>query len=265
MQTPDIDIFSLGLCLLLILIPLAFSAYFKLGIIRSTLVSIARMGLQLGLVGIFLNYLFELDNFWLTFGWLLMMTGVAAVTVARDTGMKVRTYGMPIFWSLAFTTFFILLYFNLVIIDDTGLLEARYAIAIGGMLLGNSLKGGIVGIRNFYDVVRREHNNYSYHLALGATRLEALQPYLQNAFRIALVPTIATMSTLGIVFLPGMMTGQILGGSSPMLAIKYQIAIMIAIFACTALGVGLAILFTIHKAFDEFGMLRADVQTKPSK
>ena len=259
MKTPNIELLSLFFCFLLIAIPLAVSVRLKLGIVKRMLIAVVRMGIQLTLVGFFLQYLFDWDNVFLTVGWLLMMIGMAAYTVTRDTSLRVRAFLLPVSASLGTATLFMLFYFNLAIIDTADLLEARYAIAIGGMLLGNSLRGGIIGIRNFYEVVRREHNCYSYHLALGATRIEACRPYLKNALRTALLPAIATMSTMGLVFLPGMMTGQILGGTQPMLAIKYQIAIMLAIFSCTTIGVGLSILGTMHKAFDDFGMLHPEL------
>mgnify|MGYP006279393065 FL=1 len=262
MSTPNIDILSLVLCLLLVLAPVAVSVHLKLGITRSSLVAIGRMGVQLGLVGFFLKYVFAWDNPLLTIVWLLIMVGFASFTVARDTALRVRQFIVPVFTSLLAATFFVLFYFTLLVIDTAGFLEARYAIAIGGMLLGNSLKGSIIGVRNFYEVVQREHNCYSYHLALGASRMEALRPYLQNALRTALLPVVATMSTMGLVFLPGMMTGQILGGTAPVLAIKYQVAIMLAIFSCTTLGVGLAIVFTIRAAFDSYGMLRTEMFVK---
>ena len=84
---------------------------------------------------------------------------------------------------------------------------------------------------------------------------EALSPFIRDACQAALAPTVATISTIGLVSLPGMMTGVILGGGNPMTAIKYQIAIMIAIFSGTALTVILAIHLTVIKNFTQFGTL----------
>lgn len=78
--------------------------------------------------------------------------------------------------------------------------------------------------------MRTEKARYKYSLIAGATRSEALRPFISEALKISFAPTIASNATIGLIWLPGMMTGQILGGSDPMTAIKYQILIVISIF-----------------------------------
>ena len=85
--------------------------------------------------------------------------------------------------------------------------------------------------------------------------MEATLPFLRDAFQSALAPTVATIATIGLVSLPGMMTGVILGGANPMTAIKYQIAIMLAILSGTAITVFLAIRMTMKNSFTPYGML----------
>ena len=82
---------------------------------------------------------------------------------------------------------------------------------------------------------------------------------MRKSIRSALKPTLANMATIGIVFLPGMMTGQILGGSSPLIAVEYQIAIMIAIYVATVMNVVLGILILMFRSFDEYGMFKKDM------
>jgi putative ABC transport system permease protein len=127
------------------------------------------------------------------------------------------------------------------------------------MLLGNSLRGNIVGISTFYESIRKDARKYLYLLALGASQAEALLPYLRKSVQLALKPTLATMATMGIVALPGMMTGVILGGASPEVAIKYQIMIMIAIVVSTIISVVLTILMTMRVCFNRYGVLRRDI------
>jgi putative ABC transport system permease protein len=219
MQTPDITIVSLFLCSLLLLIPLAVSLIFRLQIIRSTLWSVLRMAVQLVLIGIFLKYLFQFNNGILNVSWLIIMIFVATVNVINKTDLKFRFFVLPTLVSFVIATLFVVLYFTVVVLGLENIIDARYFVVIGGMLLGNSLRGDIIGIGNFYRAVKRNENRYLYHLACGATTMEALAPYFKESLVSALKPTIATMATMGIVFLPGMMTGQILGGVSPLLAI----------------------------------------------
>ncbi|NQV31887.1 MAG: ABC transporter permease, partial [Phycisphaeraceae bacterium] len=115
------------------------------------------------------------------------------------------------------------------------------------------------GIGHFYQDIRKNEKLYVQSLAFGATRAEASRDFLADAFRAALSPSIATMSTIGLVSLPGMMTGVILGGTNPDTAIMYQIAIMLSILAGTAITVFLAIQLTSRQSFDTFGMLRKEI------
>ena len=117
----------------------------------------------------------------------------------------------------------------------------------------------ILGIADFYRVVHEQRDRYRYHLAAGASQMEALIPFFRDSLKAALNPTIGSMATMGVVFLPGMMTGQIIGGSTPDTAIRYQLAIMIAIFVCISLSVVLTILFSVRRSFDGFGNLRESI------
>ena len=121
--------------------------------------------------------------------------------------------------------------------------------------LGNSLRADIVDLRTFYGSLRSEKKAYLFSLSRGAVLSEALRPYVKRAYAASLAPTLATIATIGLVALPGMMTGIILGGTDPMSAIKYQMAIMIAIFTGTALSVIMGVLMTIKIAFNRYGIL----------
>jgi putative ABC transport system permease protein len=138
-------------------------------------------------------------------------------------------------------------------------MEARYVIPIAGMILGNCLRANIVGIGRFYQEIRSSERAYLHSLAQGASLSEAVRPFVRDAFQAALAPTTATMATIGLVSLPGMMTGVILGGTDPSTAIKYQIAIMLSIFSGTAMTIFLAVQFTMKRSFDAYGVLLRDI------
>jgi putative ABC transport system permease protein len=107
--------------------------------------------------------------------------------------------------------------------------------------------------------MKRNEERYFYRLSQGATIMEAVMPYFRSALISALSPTLASMATIGIVFIPGMMTGQILGGSTPLTAIKYQIAIMIFIFVILSLTITLTIFLTLKNAFTGWGVLKKNL------
>lgn len=259
MASPDISIPSLILCFLLLVIPLAISYRIKLHISRKTINAVARMTVQLGLAGVFLTYVFELNNGILNLAWVLGMVTIASYTSIRNVELKMEKLLLPVILSFTISNLSVLLYFNEFVLDLGNLLEARYLIPIGGMILGNSLRGNIVGMGEFYTDIRRNENRYLYCLSLGASRYEALMPYIRKCLRSALRPTLANIATAGVVFLPGMMTGQILGGASPILAIKYQISIMVALYVSTSMSTTFSILSTIQTTFDEYGLVKKEI------
>lgn len=259
MEIPDISVLSLISCFLLLVIPLAISHAIKLHIIRVTAVSVTRMTAQLFLVGVFLTFIFDLNNGLLNLAWVLMMVFTATYTTIRNVGLKMEKLLLPMLLSFAVANLSVVLYFNEFVLDLEMLLEARYLIPIGGMILGNSLRGNVVGLGEFYEDIRRNENRYLYNLSLGAKKYEALLPYIRKCLRSALRPTLANIATAGLVFLPGLMTGQILGGASPILAIKYQISIMIAIYVSTVMSTTFCILSTIRTTFDEYGLVRKEI------
>jgi putative ABC transport system permease protein len=259
MPANDISILGLMLCFVLLLIPIAVSYYFKLQLIGPTLESAFRMAIQLALVGIFLTFVFDLNSAIINIIWVLVMVIVASHNVLKNAELKIRPLIAPLIISFALTNMGMLLYFNSFIIDLANVFDARYFIPIGGMVLGNSLRANIVGINDFCDQIQRNENRYLSKLSLGAEKHEALMPYMRKSLRNALKPTIANMATIGIVFLPGMMTGQILGGSSPLTAIEYQIAIMVAIYVTTVINVLMGLIILMYRGFDEYGMFRKNL------
>jgi putative ABC transport system permease protein len=259
MGPQDISTLALILCFLLLLIPLAISRVLKLNLTRNILFSAGRMGLQLLLMALFLKYLFRWNNNLVNCAWLFVMIIVATFSVVKNSNLNKKLFFLPVFISLLVTVLCYIVFFNVTVLRLDNLFDARYFIVIGGMMLGNSLRGNIIGISNFFKDLKRNEERYHYHIALGATTMEAVMPYFRDAMLSALKPTLASMATIGIVFIPGMMTGQILGGSTPMTAIKYQIAIMISIFVILNLAVLLTVRIALRPCFDEYGVLRPDV------
>ena len=161
--------------------------------------------------------------------------------------------------SIGIPVLLMLIYFNTLIVSLDNMFDAKYLIAIGGMILGNLLSGNIVGLNNFINNIKKMEKKYLAVLALGADRREALLPYIREGIQASVNPIIASIATIGLVSLPGMMTGQILGGASPVVAVKYQMAIMIAIFVTRILSIFLALFMTIRIGFDKYDMLRKDL------
>ena len=120
------------------------------------------------------------------------------------------------------------------------------------MILGNMLSANVIALNAFYGSLDRERQLYFYLLANGATRGEATAPFMREA----LIKSFNSMAVMGLVALPGTMTGQILGGSSPNVAIKYQIMLMITIFSSSLISVLLTLWAAKRRSFDSWGIKR---------
>jgi len=261
MGAQDLDILSLA-SLLLFLIPILFiNTRLKLAINKTLITSIVRMCVQLGFVGIYLEFLFKFNSPVLNTIYLLIMISIACQSIIRTCHLKFKLFFMPMFFALLIPFTTILLFFNAVVAKIDNLFEAKYLIPIGGMLLGNCLRSIIIGLSSFYSGIQKDEKVYLYSISLLNNRILALKPYFLQSFSAAIAPVIASMATIGLVSLPGMMTGQILGGSIPLVAIKYQIAIMLSIFYTEYFSTILAIVFSLKSGFNEFDVLNQNIFT----
>ena len=251
----DISLWRLAAGYLLLAIPLGIILWLRMPMLGQTLKAVLRMTLQLLFVGFYLQFIFDLNNFLVTGAWVLGMIAVADVSIVSGCRLRISKIGGGLFLALLAGTVIPLLIFLLLVLPGKESLNAQYVIPICGMILGNCLRADIIGIRSYYESLQRNEKAYLLSLAQGASLKEALHPFVRDACQTALAPTVASIATIGLVSLPGMMTGVILGGGNPMTAIKYQIAIMIAIFAGTALTVILAIQLTSISNFTSWGSL----------
>ncbi len=259
----NIGVWHLAAAYLLLAFPFAIMLWYRVPMIGETVVSLVRMTLQLIFVGLYLQVVFKLNNLWLSGAWLLIMITVADVSIVRSCSLKLARIAMPVFGALVAGTAIPLLLFVGLILQRDNLLDAQYAIPIGGMILGNCLRADIVGVRTFYENIRTGEKAFLQSLAQGALLHEATRPHVRKACRAALAPTVATMTTIGLVSLPGMMTGVILGGASPAIAIKYQIAIMISIFSGTSITLALGLWLTSKTSFTPPGPLDRTIFRTP--
>ena len=255
----DLSITSMLWMYALMLVPLAIFFYLQLGIIRDTIFSMLRMTVQLILVGLYLKYIFQLNNAFVSLLWVVIMLLVANLSILSKAGLKRRLFFWRALIGVAGSTLLVSGWFILVAIRPDPIYDARYLVPITGMILGNCLRSNVLSLERFYSGIRRNENEFMTYLMLGATLREAVRPYLRDSIKAAVNPSVATMATMGIVSLPGMMTGQILGGAMPMEAIKYQIGIMICIFTSMVVASLVNILLTLPVAFDDHQRLNENI------
>lgn len=259
MKIIDIGWLHLGLGLAVLIIPAIILFYFKTGLVGKLVTSSIRMVVQLLFVGYYLEYLFKLDNPWLNIAWVAIMIIVADFATIDRSGLKKRKMFLPVLLATFLGIALVSLFFLKFVIRLREITTAQYLIPIIGMILGNCLRSNVIGLHAFFYSLKDKKQRYYYFLSVGATRKEALAPFMRDAFKEIANPTLATMATIGLVSLPGMMTGQILSGSSPLTAIRYQIMIMVAIFTGTVLSVYFALLFGIYKSLDAGNRINEDI------
>ncbi|WP_142414049.1 ABC transporter permease [Hathewaya massiliensis] len=219
---------------------------------REILISSLRMTLQLVIAGYILGIVFKNDNPIYTILILIGMETFSIYNIFKRTKFKLsRDLKKIIALSMGVGTTSSLVYFLFIVVKVTPWYNSRYFIPIGGMLIGNSMTGISLGINTLLDGMISKKEIVETALMLGATPKESCKDIVNHAFDSAILPTINSMVGMGIVFLPGMMTGQILSGTSPTTAISYQIAIMLGVLGSVTLSVILFLLLGYKTFFNE--------------
>lgn len=254
MGAQDISWWDLGWGYLLIIIPIIIFKYYETGLVKTTLIAIGRMTVQLYLVGLYLGFIFKLNNVWVNIAWVVLMIIIASFTTIKRTKLDQKIFLIPIMVAMLVVIFSVDFYFLGVVVKLNYLFDARYFIPITGMLIGNSMSNNIMAFNVYFKNLDKNLLQYKFALANGATKNEALKGFVKEALVKSFSPTIATTSVMGLISLPGMMTGQILGGQDPSVAIKYQIIIMITIFVSSIMSVILSILISNRFIFNDMEM-----------
>ena len=183
------------------------------------------------------------------------MVLVASFTAVNRTRLRMRQMLMPIAVGLGVGALVVCMYALFVVLRLSNPFDARYFIPIVGILLGNMLGVNVLSLSTYYQGLQRERQLYFYLLGNGATRLEALTPFIRQAIEKAFVPCIANMAVMGLVSFPGTMIGQILGGSTPDTAVRYQILISCITFCAPMLSLIVTLYLGHRYSFDKHGCL----------
>ena len=253
METIDITYTHLLIGLLLLFIPFFYLRIFKTKLLKPAIIGVVRMLVQMSLVGVYLKYLFLWDNLWINLLWIVIMVFVAGESAVKRTKLKRRMLLLPISIGFLCSALLIGLYFIGIVLRVDNVFSAQYFIPISGILMGNMLTSNVIAINTFYNGLKREQQFYRYILGNGGTRNEAQAPFIREAVSKAFSPLIANISVMGLVSLPGTMIGQILGGSTPNVAIKYQVMIMVITFSASMLSLMLTLRLASRRSFDKYG------------
>lgn len=236
------------------------SMWLGLGLARKLAVAAARMVVQLLLIGAVLTWLFAQQS--------ALWTGLAALTMVSFAGYEIsarQEYPLKGWWSYGLGASSITIASLIVVmlalttqIRPDPWYHPQYALPVLGMILGNVMTGISLGLNTLTTTAKRERAAIEARLLLGAARAKAMSGIIRQSLRSGLIPLINAMSVMGLVSLPGMMTGQILAGAPPAQAVKYQLLIMFLISGATGFGVILAIFAAAWRLTDARHRLRLD-------
>jgi putative ABC transport system permease protein len=258
---------DLGLAAMLLIVLSLLSMLLRLGLERKIILFSCRMTAQLLLIGLVLRYLFASGSLLLV----LLMATVMLLAAGREVWarQKRKIAGLSGFTlSLAamfVSSFSVTLLALLVIVRVEPWYTPQYAIPLLGMLLGNTMNGISLAMDRMTDQMFKLRGVIEQRLLLGQPWQEASRDLRSDCMRTGMIPIINSMAAAGLVSLPGMMTGQILGGTPPVEAVKYQILIMFLIAAGTGFGVISAIWMSSLLLFDKRHRLRLEILKGPLK
>ena len=225
-----------------------------LGIEKDLAIATVRTYLQLTALGLVLRWVFRVDSPWLVLAILAFMMAAAAQTIVRRAPDAPRGILGSSMLTMLLTGFIVTFAVTGLVVQVEPWYRAQYVIPIAGMVLGNSMNGVALALeRTFADMDSHSEETLAL-VALGATPWEAAGVHVRTAIRAGLIPTINSMAAAGVVFIPGMMTGQVLAGADPVAASAYQIVIMLMVSAATAMGAVLAVLLSFRRRFTADGV-----------
>ncbi len=256
MNTIDISYTGLAVAALLLALPLY--AFHALGVrlLRPAVVAVARMAVQLLLIGLYMKYLFEWNSPWINILWTALFAAAASFTAIRRARLRLRFLAVPLFGGLFGAAVIVGLYILVFVLRLHAPFDARYFVPLMGLLVGCMTGVCATGLGTFYDGLAADGRLYYYLLGNGASHIEAVLPFVRRAVEKSFAPCIADMAVMGLVAMPGTMLGMVLGGSSPGIAVKYVAVMAVAAFAASAVSLLATLYLADRRSFDVYGRMK---------
>lgn len=206
------------------------------------------MTVQLILAGLVLTYIFQNPHPLFCLAYLIVMISLATRRILIKAPQLPRAFRFRVVFAFIGTALFVSTYFILIVAREN-LFNPQYLIPITGMLIGNAMTGFNIALKTLYEQLKSNADQINCLVMLGVHPKKILHPFINSSLETALIPTINSMVSMGIIILPGMLTGQILAGALPNTAILYQVGITIAICITVALSVYLGLHWGQHTLY----------------
>jgi putative ABC transport system permease protein len=207
-------------------IAVALSAWQRLNLERDLMIATARTTIQLVVVGYLLWFVFDLKHPLAVLGVIATMLVIATLETRNRIGKTMPNELWLLGGSLLTSLVITLTYTTVLVIRPALWYDPQYLIPLAGIVLGNVMNGAAIAGERLMQMVQTHRAEIETHLCLGATPEEAIANYRRTAIRTGLIPTLNAMMVVGVVTLPGIITGQLLSGVNPLDAASYQMLIM---------------------------------------
>ncbi|HFI0326067.1 TPA: iron export ABC transporter permease subunit FetB [Streptococcus suis] len=228
----SVDNLSLALVFGLVLVAISISQKEKLGLTKDIFMAVVRTVLQLIFVGYILKFIFQASNVFLSLAMVLIILYNASVQANKRNPNSKKSLLHPFLALLASTG----LTLTILVLSGAIKFIPSQVIPISGMLASNAMTAIGLSYRAMYKSFKDNRQQVLEKLSLGATVKLASQDILREAIKTGMQPTIDSAKTVGLVSLPGMMSGLIFAGVDPVHAIRYQIMVMFMLLSATSLA-----------------------------
>lgn len=244
----QLDVVRLGWALGLMLVAIGLSAWQKLGLEWTLAIATVRTIVQLVVVGYVLQLVFALSNPWAVLAVIGVMATIATIVARNRISKKIPQLVPVVGGSIVISTALTLSYVNLLVLRPDPWYEPQYLVPLAGILLGNAMNAAAIAGERFVSTLNTSQLEIETYLSLGATPRQATAQYRRDAIKAGLIPTLNSMMVVGVVTLPGIITGQLLSGVNPLDAALYQMLIMF-ILAITTLTTTILLIRGIDRQF----------------
>lgn len=241
----NLHITGVSLTFVLIIIAIGLSYYQKLGVEKEIGVASVRTVIQLMIMGYILDYVLRIESLLVVITILICMILFGAYTSSK------RSYQIEGVFFISFISilFGVLISLGVVVFANDISIKAQYVIPISSMIISTSMNANSLAMTRLQAEIHANKDQIEAALCLGATTKQASKDVIKNSIKAALIPSIDRAKTVGIVTLPGSMTGMIFAGISPLYAIKYQLLIECILIGAIAISVFISTLLSYRKFF----------------
>jgi len=233
--------------LLLLLIPGYLLYLYDRPTLQKIGLAVLRMVVQLSVMGACLWAVYRFDCLWLNLLWIVALVVAATFLLVSRVKMSSQALFLPVSVAMLVTVLAFSAYVLYAVLRPAQPMNARWLVPVSGVLVAHIMTTGMQGLRTFFDCLQQDSQPYNTLIGNGATRLQALAPYITRALRALTKPAIANMSAMGLFVMPMLLSGLLLGGLSVVEAVVSYVTLALAGVAASVVALLLALaLFCSH-------------------